>query len=95
MSQEMQIFKSQEFLSDTKFIMLSSEDLLHLPKATTLHVLAVQGKSKHLQLWKYEALKESNENLLEAPSSPLDFIFPDGDIVEGLCGKAVALERLL
>ncbi|CAG0896620.1 unnamed protein product [Darwinula stevensoni] len=82
-SQEMLIFKSQEFLGDTKFILLSSEDLLHLPKTAALHVLAVQGKSRHLQVWEYEALKASNENLLEAPSSPLDFVFPDGDIVEG------------
>lgn len=58
-----------------------------------LFVFARQGKSRHLGLWCFSSLSESNDNLVEfSPSrDDNDYVLPPGGVKEGLCGKAVIL----
>ncbi|CAH1792693.1 unnamed protein product [Owenia fusiformis] len=60
-----------------------------------VYVYARQGKSQHLALWKYDALAESNSQLVElGPDRELDdntYILSEGSVKEGLCNKFVKL----
>jgi len=68
----------------------------HLP-AKCLHVLALQGKSRHLSAWLLQDLVDSNENLRqldpEREASELEYIVPEGGLGKGLCGKAILLKH--
>ena len=60
-----------------------------------LHVFAVQGKSKHVHLWRYDALVESNAQLHEINPERAD---PDkyahtNDSLVGLRNRCVILRR--
>ncbi|KAJ9598928.1 hypothetical protein L9F63_026534 [Diploptera punctata] len=64
----------------------------------TCHLLARQGKSRHLAVWSYEELQRSNENLMEMdPGRATDgrsYILPPGGVAAGLCGRAILLHDL-
>jgi hypothetical protein len=66
-----------------------------LPSAVRVHVLALQGKSRHLSAWPLSDLVASNENLRqldpERQASELEYIVPEGGLQEGLCGKAILI----
>lgn len=66
-----------------------------LPTTDLVHVLALQGKSRHLSAWPLPDLVESNENLRqldpERQASELEYIVPEGGLQEGLCGKAILI----
>ncbi|XP_059471138.1 actin maturation protease [Neocloeon triangulifer] len=68
----------------------------YLP-VSCLHVLALQGKSRHLSAWPLTDLVTSNENLVqidpEREASDLEYIVPEGGLKQGLCGKALLLKR--
>ncbi|CAL8144402.1 unnamed protein product [Orchesella dallaii] len=70
------------------------KNITELFKTSSLHVIAHQGKSYRIGLWKYNDLVESNQNLKEmAPkllNNPSEFVF--GDIVHGLCSKVLLLK---
>jgi hypothetical protein len=71
------------------------EALRLLPNTVHMHVLALQGKSRHLSAWPLSDLVESNENLRqldpERQASELEYIVPEGGLQEGLCGKAILI----
>lgn len=66
-----------------------------LPNTSRVHVLALQGKSRHLSAWPLSDLVASNENLRqldpEREASELEYIVPEGGLQEGLCGKAIII----
>ena len=53
------------------------------------------GKSRHIGLWPLKDIVESNSNLLELEPdfNPDNCVMPAGGIQDGLCGKAVLLEK--
>lgn len=53
------------------------------------------GKSRHVGLWPLQDIVESNGNLLELQPNmnSSNCVIPTGSIREGLCGKAVLLEK--
>jgi hypothetical protein len=71
------------------------EALRLLPSTDRVHVLALQGKSRHLGAWPLRDLVQSNENLRqldpEREASELEYIVPEGGLQEGLCGKAILI----
>lgn len=63
-------------------------------EAGDVYVFTRQGKSKHLGLWSFSSLVESNNNLKEfSPSRDDDeYLLPAGGVEAGLCGKAIILD---
>ncbi|XP_071453679.1 actin maturation protease [Hetaerina americana] len=63
-----------------------------------LFMLARQGKSLHPAVWKYDDLKDSNENLVEfdptKAASEMNYIIPPEGVEGGLKGKALILKGL-
>ncbi|XP_046401991.1 UPF0692 protein C19orf54 homolog [Ischnura elegans] len=73
----------------------------HISKAHAcdkVYMVARQGKSLHPAVWKYDDLKDSNENLVEfdpsRANSELDYILPPEGVEGGLKGKALFLRGL-
>ncbi|CAG0925178.1 unnamed protein product [Notodromas monacha] len=60
----------------------SSDVVHHQPERTWL--LALHGKSCHVQVWQYADFLESNLNLSEISPEKADYCVPDGGIEEGL-----------
>ncbi|XP_023715090.1 UPF0692 protein C19orf54 homolog [Cryptotermes secundus] len=64
----------------------------------TCHLLARQGKSRHLAVWSYDDLQRSNENLVELdPGRASDgrvYVLPPGGVAAGLGGRAILLHDL-
>jgi hypothetical protein len=64
----------------------------------TCHLLARQGKSRHLAVWSYDDLQRSNENLVELdPGRASDgrvYVLPPGGVAAGLGGRAILLRGL-
>lgn len=64
----------------------------------TCHLLARQGKSRHLAVWSYDELQRSNENLVELdPGRASDgrvYVLPPGGVAAGLGGRAILLHDL-
>ncbi|KXJ22741.1 UPF0692 protein C19orf54 homolog [Exaiptasia diaphana] len=63
---------------------------------STLYLLARQPKSRHVGVWSWKELKESNANLVEyCPNkeSSKDFVLPEGGLREGLCKKILYLKK--
>ncbi|XP_066998369.2 actin maturation protease [Anabrus simplex] len=62
------------------------------------HLVARQGKSRHLALWPYDELQRSNENLMELdPGRAVDgrtYVLPPGGVAAGLQGRAILLHEL-
>ena len=61
-----------------------------------LYVFARHGKSRHIGLWSYRELNQSNGNLVEVGpqiSYPGEYIVPHGGINEGLCSKVLVLSK--
>ena len=61
-----------------------------------LYVFARHGKSRHIGLWSYRDLQQSNGNLMEVGpriSYPGEYIVPHGGINEGLCSKVLILSK--
>jgi len=58
-------------------------------------LLCRHGKSRHLGMWSLSAIKQSNANLKEPGPTRIseNYVIPDGGLVEGLCGKAVLLQK--
>ena len=58
-------------------------------------LLCRHGKSRHLGMWSLSNIRQSNANLKEPGPSRIvdDCIIPAGGLVEGLCGKAVLLQK--
>lgn len=70
------------------------ENLQTLSTSERIFVFGHQGKSKHLGVWQYKRLCESNRNLNKvAPKHQVEgqFNLPVGGIEEGLCNKIVVL----
>lgn len=72
------------------------EDPLNVISLETgdVYVFTRQGKSKHLGLWSFSSLVESNNNLKEfSPSRDDDeYLLPAGGVEAGLCEKAIILD---
>ncbi|XP_073405360.1 actin maturation protease isoform X3 [Dendrobates tinctorius] len=78
---------------------------LPLPGASTLntddieqrYLIAKQGKSRRYQLWEYESLSRSNNQLLHLdPKRTCDgnvYVVPEGGLQAGLCGKTLLLKH--
>ncbi|PSN31244.1 UPF0692 protein [Blattella germanica] len=64
----------------------------------TYHLLARQGKSRHLAVWSYDDLQRSNENLVELdPGRAADgraYVLPAGGVAAGLGGRAILIHGL-
>ena len=61
-----------------------------------LYLFARQGKSKHIGLWSYKELLQSNRNLVEVGpwmTCSKDYVIPDGGINKGLCSNVLVLSR--
>ena len=84
--------KRKEFGADFVRILLSTVET----DAAELYVFARHGKSRHIGLWSYRELKQSNGNLVEVGpqiSYPGEYIVPHGGINEGLCSKVLILSK--
>lgn len=82
----------KEFGSDFVRVLLSTVEA----DAAELYVFARHGKSRHIGLWSYRELKQSNGNLVEVGpqiSYPGEYIVPHGGINEGLCSKVLILSK--
>ena len=70
---------------------------LQLPNnlnTSSLFFLARQPKSRHVALWPWKILKESNANLLEYSKDKeglREFVLSEGGVYEGLCKKVIYL----
>ena len=72
------------------------DDIKHLLSMDRLFVYARQGKSKHLHIWNYRKLCESNQNLRRIKSKILNnnlhkqMIYPlDGRLDQSLCNQFI------
>jgi len=60
----------------------------------SLYVLAKQPKSRHVGVWPWSDLNDSNSNLVEYnpdKDSAKNYIYPKGGLIEGLCKKIIYL----
>ena len=74
-----------------RLLTVFSEDML----GQSFFVFARHGKSRHIGMWNYSLLLESNGNLFEAdPRRSCDhYVIPNGGIVEELCSQALVLAQ--
>jgi len=89
--------KKELGLDFAKWFSLSEENYkVSTEPVGELYLFARQGKSRHIGLWKYRELLQSNRNLVEVGLSMTcsgDYVIPDGGIKEGLCSKVLVLSR--
>ncbi|XP_014271300.1 actin maturation protease [Halyomorpha halys] len=57
------------------------------------YVLARQGKSRHIGIWDYDALDQSNSNLFEIAPSRLTDDYTFYDLKKSMAGKFIKLEE--
>ncbi|XP_074661064.1 actin maturation protease-like [Tubulanus polymorphus] len=64
-------------------------------KRSDIYVYAKHGKSKYLDLWNYEQLAASNNNLVEVSGEILqdrdNFVIPIDGVISGLMGRSVLI----
>ncbi|KAK6638709.1 hypothetical protein RUM43_006976 [Polyplax serrata] len=59
-----------------------------------LYLIGRQGKSKHVGIWQFDEMAESNDNLMffSTERSIDEYVLPEGGLVEGLKARAVILQ---
>lgn len=61
-----------------------------------IYLFARQGKSRHLKLWSYDSLMESNANLVEVSEhrNSSSYVIPHHGISHSLCALLISLESV-
>lgn len=90
-------YKEDYYLLDTT--KLTSQAISSITESITMNnvwLFCRHGKSRHTGLWPIKDIMQSNANLLELqPNFSLsDYVMPTGGMQDGLCGKAVLLNKL-
>lgn len=82
-------------LDMTKLTSQATDNILASLTLNNSWLFCRHGKSRHIGLWPLKDILESNANLLELQPdfNPNNCVMPIGGLQDGLCGKAVLLEK--